>query len=140
MEGLGAATSVIAVLDLSAKVASLLVQYSRAVKDAPNNITRLQSEIKSLKNILGDVKQLLNDPASAKLSASQKLLEALNDCFSLLKSLAKILEPGKTQKTISRLGVRALRWPFESNEVDRIIRELDRCKQTISLALEIDQT
>jgi len=140
MEGFGAAASVIAVIELSAKVASHVVQYSCAVKDAPNNITRLQGEIQSLKNMLGDVKQLLNGPGSAKLSASQKLLEALNDCFSQLKALAKILEPGKTRKAMSRLGVRALRWPFESIEVDKIVRELERCKQTISLALEIDQT
>jgi hypothetical protein len=140
MEGLGAAASAIAVIELSAKVASLFVQYSRAVKDAPNNITRLQKETKSLKNVLGDVKQLLNGPGSAQLSTSRKLLEALNDCFSQLKILEKVLEPGKTRKAMSRLGVRALKWPFESNEVDKIIRELERCKQTISLALEIDQT
>jgi len=38
--------------------------------------------VKSLRDVLGEVKQLLESPNGAKLSASQKLLEALKDSFS----------------------------------------------------------
>jgi hypothetical protein len=140
MEGLGAAANVIAVVDLCAKVASFCYQYSLAVKDAKNDITRLQGEVKSLRDVLGEVQQLLNGPDSAKLSASQKLLEALKDGFSQLKTLDERLNPGKARKAMSRMGVRALKWPFESKEVDKVINGLEKCKQTVSLALQIDQT
>jgi hypothetical protein len=56
MEGLGAVLSVIAVVSLCVKVASLCVQYSLAVIDAKNDITRLQVEVKSLRDVLGEVK------------------------------------------------------------------------------------
>jgi len=140
MEGLGAAANVIAVVDLCAKVASFCYQYSLAVKDAKNDITRLQGEVKSLRDVLGEVQQLLNGPDGAKLSASQKLLDALKDSFSQLKTLDKTLNPGKTRKAMSRMGVRALKWPFESKEVDKVINGLENCKQTVSLALQVDQT
>ena len=140
MEGLGVASSVIAVVELSARVASLCLQYSLAVKDAKNHITRLQGEVKSLEDVLGEVKQLLDGPDGAKLSGSQKLFKALNDCLSQLKTLDKRLKPGKSRKAMSRIGVRALKWPFKSKEVDKVVMELERCKQTISLALQVDQT
>jgi hypothetical protein len=140
MEGLGAAASVIAVVDLCAKVASLCFQYSLAVKDAKNDITRLQGEVKSLEDVLGEVKQLLDGPDGAKFSACQRLLEALRDGFSQLKTLDERLNSGKTRKAMSRVGFRALKWPFESTQVDKVIKELEKCKQTVSLALQVDQT
>jgi hypothetical protein len=90
--------------------------------------------------VLGEVQQLLDGPNSAELSASQKLLEALKDGFSQLKTLDERLNPGKTRKAMSRMGVRALKWPFESKEVDKVINGLEKCKQTVSLALQVDQT
>jgi hypothetical protein len=122
MEGLGVAASAIAVVELCAKVASLCVQYSRDVTSAKNDTTRLQGEVKSLRDVLGEVEQLLDGPDGAKLSASQKVLEALRDGFSQLKTLDERLNPGKARKAVSFIGVRALRWPFESKEVDKVIR------------------
>ena len=139
IEGLGAAASVIAVVELCAKVDSLCVQYSRDVKRAKNDITRLQDEVKSLRDVLGEVEQLLDGPDGAKLSASQKLLEALRDGLSQLKTLDERLNPGKARKAMSLIGVRAFRWPFESKAVDKVIKGLERCKQTASLVLQVDQ-
>ncbi|KAI9858925.1 MAG: hypothetical protein M1813_007227 [Trichoglossum hirsutum] len=48
MDGLSAAASVAAIVDVSAKVASLRFQYSVAVKDAKKDIDRLQRTITSL--------------------------------------------------------------------------------------------
>jgi len=140
MEGLGAAASVIAVIDMSAKVASLCFQYSVAVKDAKEDIERLEREVKSIKSILEDVKRLLRGPDSAQLSASQKLLASLQDCFLQLKEMDARLEPGKARKAMSRVGWRALKWPFKRKDVEKIINNLGRCKQTFSLALQVDQT
>ncbi|KAI9776900.1 MAG: hypothetical protein M1816_005003 [Peltula sp. TS41687] len=82
---------------------------------------------------------LLNGPDGAKLSTSQKLLEALNDCFLQFEDLDKKLEPGKTRNAISRFGARALKWLFESKKIDKAVKELESYKQTISLAVQVDQ-
>ena len=41
---------------------------------------------------------------------------------------------------MKKLGVRALKWPFDKNEVDEYINRLERHKSIIIAALEMDQT
>ena len=139
MEGLGGAASIIAIIDLSAKVASLCYRYSVDVKDAKVDIERLQREVNRIKNVLKDVQQLLNGPGKDRLSISQKLYHSLNGCFLQLNKLKKELEPGNTRKAMSRFGLRALRWPFKSKEVEKIISHLEGYNQTFCLALQVDQ-
>ncbi|KAI9834042.1 MAG: hypothetical protein M1819_003327 [Sarea resinae] len=140
MEGLGVAANVIAVVELSAKIASLCIQYSRAVKHAKLDIERLREEVISFAELLRAVERLLQGPDNKRLSTSQKLRDALGDCFLQLTQLNKTLDSGKKKKIMSRFGVRAFKWPFERKEVDNVIKNLERCKQTVSLALQVDQT
>ncbi|RYP17625.1 hypothetical protein DL765_004407 [Monosporascus sp. GIB2] len=140
MEGLGAAASIIAITQLSVKIASLCVQYSSAVKDANNDIARLQREVGSLNDVFREVERLLDSPGSAKLSVSQKLHDALNQCSSTLAKLKKRLDPGKTRKFISDIRIRKLKWPLKTKEIEKDLENLERCKQTICLALQVDQT
>jgi hypothetical protein len=52
MDGFSGAASVIAVVDVSAKVASLCYQYSIEVKHAKDDIERLHQKVNEIKNIL----------------------------------------------------------------------------------------
>lgn len=140
MDGLSAASSIIAVIDISTKIASLCFQYSVAVKDAKSDIERLQKKIADLNNVLGGVKQLLDGGDKNRLSATHKLAGSLKDCSLRLEELKTRLDPGKTRKTMTRLGVRALKWPFTCKEVEKIVIDLERYEQTFVLALQIDQT
>ena len=81
MKALGAAASITTIIKLSAKIASLCIQYSLAVKGAKNDITRLETEIKNLEKMIDNVQNLISDSDEVKLSASQKLLEVVHDCF-----------------------------------------------------------
>jgi hypothetical protein len=140
MEGLGVAASVIAVVDLSAKIAKLCMQYPFEAKGAKRDILRLHNEVKDLGNMVRSVQRLIAGPDGAELSTSEKLLDAVNDCSTQLKTLDIRLGMDKTRKAMSRFRVQALKWPFGSKEVDKVILELERCKATISLALQADQT
>ncbi|KAH7116445.1 hypothetical protein EDB81DRAFT_819588 [Dactylonectria macrodidyma] len=51
-EAVGLAISVIAIIDLSAKVATLCLQYSTAVRNAGDDITRLQRRLNDLSTCL----------------------------------------------------------------------------------------
>ncbi|KAL5594429.1 uncharacterized protein BROUX77_007776 [Berkeleyomyces rouxiae] len=55
MEALAAATSVIALVELAAKIGSLCLQYSKAVKNSSTEISRLQEEIARLENVTKQV-------------------------------------------------------------------------------------
>lgn len=144
MDGLSAAASVIAVIQISDRVASLCSQYFKAVKDAKSDIEHLQGELSSLKVVLEGAQRLLEGQYGARLETSQLLRRTLDNCSSQLKGLEKKLkeklETGKRDKRMSRFGSRALKWPFESKDVDSIIQTLKRFRDTLSAALNVDQT
>ena len=140
MEGLGVAANIVAVVELSAKIASLCLAYSIAVKDAKTDINRLHTKVKELEEVAKGVQELIDGPRGAKLSTSQKLEQAVLSCYTQINAIKERLDPGRGRKAMSRFGLRALKWPFESKEVDKIIRDLENCNATISLALQVDQT
>ena len=143
MEGLGAAASIIAVIELAAKVASLCLEYSSAVKNARADIDRLRQHTGSLKITVEGAQKLLQGTHGARLETSQKLHETLNDTYSQLGDIATKLEAklhsGRRAKAMRSLGLRAMRWPFESKDVDKIIANLQRDQASFLAALQIDQ-
>jgi hypothetical protein len=52
MDSLSGAASVIAIVNISAKVALMCFQYSVAVKDAKANIERLYRKVTDINNVL----------------------------------------------------------------------------------------
>ncbi|EMD67664.1 hypothetical protein COCSADRAFT_158031 [Bipolaris sorokiniana ND90Pr] len=112
MDGLSGAASVIAVIDISAKIASLYYQYSVAVKDSKNDIKRVRRKVSDITHILEKIKQLLDSHDKTRLSTIYGLFSSLEQCREKLKSLEAKLDPGKTRKTMSRFGFRALKWLF----------------------------
>ena len=139
MAELGLLANVIAVVDLSAKIASICVQYSRDVKHAKVNIERFKREVDSVTNLLQDVTALLQGAGKTSLPTSTKLKDALGECKIQLQQLDTILDPGKGRKVMRKFGIRALKWPLDTKEVEKTISIFDRCKGTISLALQVDQ-
>jgi hypothetical protein len=140
MDGLSGAASVIAVIDMSAKITALCFQYSIAVKDAQNDIERIKKKVGDIKHILESIKELLDGSHKARLSTTHGLFKSLKQCLWELQELNEELEPGKARKTMSRFGVRALKWPFTSKQVERIISSMEGYEQTFTLALQVDQT
>ncbi|KAH8761866.1 hypothetical protein F5882DRAFT_431506 [Hyaloscypha sp. PMI_1271] len=140
MAEIGLAASVIAVIDLSAKVALWCSEYSAKVKNAKDDIERLQGETQKLKETLKHVQSLCDSPNGAKLQASKDLCDGVKDCETYLSQLDTKLAPRKREKVMSRCGIHALRWSFTSNEVDGIIKKLDKCRDNISFNLQVDQT
>lgn len=66
-EALGLAASVIAVIELSAKVASRYSEYYANVKNAPDDIERLQKEAQGIKATLEMVQSLCDSPNGVML-------------------------------------------------------------------------
>jgi hypothetical protein len=140
MDGLSGAAGVIAVVDISAKIVSLCYQYSVAVKDAKGDIERVRRKVSDITHILEKIKQLLDSQDKTWLSTTQGLFNSLEQCLEELKSLEARLDPGKTRKTASWFGFRALKWPLTSKQVDKIVLTLEGYEQTFSLALQVDQS
>lgn len=138
-EALGLAAGVIAVIDLSAKVASRCSEYYGNVKNARDDIERLQSEAQGLKATLERLQSLYHGPNGVKLLESQTLYQGVEDCKKQLAQLKTKLEPRTTNRLMSRCGMRALKWPLKSKEVDGIMKKLRNLKDNISFSLQVDQ-
>lgn len=143
MESLAGVASVIAVIDIYAKITSLCFQYLVAIKNAKKDIERLQRKVTNIKDVLKKVKRLLDGQDKTLLSATYKLSDSLssslNECYLQLQDLNTQLKLGKTPKAMGRLGVRTLKWPFTSSEVEKLGASLEEYEQTYILALQKDQ-
>ncbi|KEZ42692.1 Uncharacterized protein SAPIO_CDS5949 [Scedosporium apiospermum] len=145
MEGLGVAASVIAVIDLSAKVASALIRYSKDVRSARDDIERLKRGADGLDKASRRVQRLLDGPNRATLEGAQEMRDLLNDSRLQLDQLVKELDPGKGRKAMSRFGFRSLEWPLKSKDVEKIAQDLGNRRQAIfsylqaALILDADQ-
>ena len=142
MDPLGAAASVIAVIQISAKVFDICRKYYMEVKDARKDIQALRDEMISLQDVLINVADLADAPGSENLAVLQLLEKAdgpIQQCDDYLNVLLVKLEGGRKEK-MRQFGLRALKWPFSNQEVMNIIVMIERYKGTFNLTLNTDQT
>lgn len=153
MEALGVAASVLTIVEVAAKVTSLCLKYSSAVKNAKADIERLRVRIDSLRITLDGVQKLLQDQNGARLETLQslQLRGALDNTHSQLAHIVTRLEDrldgdkgrdsGRRAKAMRSLGLRlrALEWPLKSREIENIFESLQRDQHVFSSALHIDQ-
>ncbi|KAM0550669.1 hypothetical protein ACHAPJ_008732 [Fusarium lateritium] len=140
MEGLGAAASVIAVVDISTKILKICSQYAKEVKEARDEIKRIREEVADLQRLATEVNQLINGSHGTKLKASRDFAKIIKTSETLLSELEDRLEPAPKGKLMRRMGLRALKWPFQSTEIEGILQRVKGCSDSISLALQVDQT
>lgn len=140
MDGVSAAASVIALVEISVKILSLTVEYSTQVKSAKEDIARFRLELDAFIKLLRSLHELAQNPEAKKLVTFKSLAQSIQQCKLDLENLYERLEPGKSRKAMSRYGIRALKWPFESKELHNLIDRLERYKSTFSTTLNADQT
>ncbi|KAJ4243339.1 hypothetical protein NW762_014825 [Fusarium torreyae] len=140
MEGLGVVANIIAVVDLSAKVATLCFQYSKDVSSARADIERLRSQVEHLVTTLRATQRLVEGTRGLSLLTSQELAGSFRSCMADLERLEKKLAPNPVRTAMRRYGVRALKWPFTSKDVDQLLAGLERHEKNMLLGLQVDQT
>ncbi|KAH6988769.1 vegetative incompatibility protein HET-E-1, partial [Ilyonectria sp. MPI-CAGE-AT-0026] len=140
MDGLSVAANVIAVVELSGNVIRHCVQYAQDVRHAKDDKARLSQEATHLHLALKNADDLLNGPQSARLKGSRALFVATGNSEAQLRLLDELLASGQTTKSGRKASLDAMKWPFQSKEVETLIHGLRRCTEAISLALQVDQT
>ena len=129
MEGLAAAASVIAVLQITEEVARLCGRYIREVRHAHKDIERLQSKASALNEVLTRVN---NEPHS-NIDAT-----AIRKCCKDISFVKERLEPKKRHTTMERMGIRALKWPFTSKEVEEQVQALEGYLMIFNTTLQLN--
>ncbi|CAI6101036.1 unnamed protein product [Clonostachys chloroleuca] len=140
MEAVGAAANIIAVVQLASKIASILFRYSKDVKDARDDVERLTQAVTHLEKTAQGVRHLLESQNGERLKTSQDLVAVTKQAEEQLQKLDRRLEPSPGRQAMKRFGFRALKWPFQSSEAQKLVSDIERCTQTMNFALQIDQT
>jgi hypothetical protein len=137
MDGLSAAASVIAVIQISSQIFDLCRTYYLNVKEARQDIDRLRNEAASLQDVLVHVVDLTNDPNASSLRTLDPINREdgpLQQCQLELEELATKLDPGDGANKMT-LAPRVLKWPFKSKEIDKALISIGRYKASVVLSL-----
>jgi hypothetical protein len=139
MEALGIAANVIAVVDISVKILQICSQYAQEVRNATADIEELQQEVETLHVTAKKVKALIKSPQGTKLKASQDFEQQVKETVIVLSEVKWKLQPPTKPSFRQRLGFKSLKWPFQSEQVHRIVERIRKCSDSLSLALQVDE-
>lgn len=141
MDGLSVAASIIAVLDLTAKV----IKYAKEAKDASTERDRLLKDIINIKGSLHSLQSHLeiSDPNEPWMRAVQGLTKPggpIEIYKSTLEHLLEKLSPSHVvgkRSLVRRFGT-SLVWPFQAGEIAEILATIGRQQQLFDLAISLD--
>ncbi|KAF3918216.1 hypothetical protein ABW20_dc0108198 [Dactylellina cionopaga] len=134
MDGLSAAASVIAVIDVSAKLLGVLGKYCKDAKDAKGDIQQLTQHVESLHGVLKSIQILIDGKDETKIPGIQSLKDSLAQCGAQVQELF-----GKLPDQKKFVGLRrSLKWPFDKPRVKEILNALESCKTTLSTSLAVN--
>ncbi|PVH69881.1 hypothetical protein DL98DRAFT_438106, partial [Cadophora sp. DSE1049] len=135
------AASVIAVIDISAKIFELCQTYISAVKEARKDIQRLRDGVTSLQDVMTNVRDLAEDSSSSRRLVFSHLNQhngPVQQCERDLRRLVAQLEVGDGENKMRQFGLRALKWPLSSKDIDKRLEVINDHKATFTLALTSD--
>ncbi|KAJ4191270.1 hypothetical protein NW767_011066 [Fusarium falciforme] len=142
-EKAGLAANIAVLIKLSGEVTTLCIEYSAADTNDPE-ISKLQSRVEGLGTALRATQKFVESRDGQKLTVSQETLDVIDTCNKKLSSIKKALEENKEGNKEGNLyrrwSTRTLKWPWKRAQLDKIISQLDRYEQVITLALEPDKT
>ncbi|RYP19461.1 hypothetical protein DL767_009642 [Monosporascus sp. MG133] len=135
MEPLSATASIIAVLQLSAKV----LAYLNDVKDAPKDRTQCAIEMLNLCSLLYQLRDHVEkgDPTQPWYTAVQGLA-VKNGPLDQFKQALETLQTKMTDGGRLKKAGEALVWKFKKEEVTSILDRMERLKSLVGIALQRD--
>ena len=141
MDGLSVAASIMAVLDLTAKV----IKYAKEAKDASAERNRLLKDVINIKGSLHSLQSHveISDPNEPWMRAVQDLTKPGGPLAVYKAALEQLLEKLSPRHTdgkrtlVKRLGS-SLVWPFQAGEVSEILATIERQQKLFDLAISLD--
>lgn len=133
-EPLSTAASIIAVIQITAAVASLSYRYTNGLNRAPDDLQRFMNELKLLTIVLSNLQiSALENPESTAL---WNLDHPIQSCTLEMGSLKGKLAP---KKNWLGSALAKLQWPLDETETMEYIWRIERLKSHFMLALSADQ-
>ncbi|KAJ4245002.1 hypothetical protein NW762_014208 [Fusarium torreyae] len=144
MEALGAAASVVAIIQIAERIATVCVSYIDGVQGYPKDLRVIYAEVNSLKVVFESLKFLdPNDPDDAAaiqaLKTPNSPVEGCNQAMQELKSLIPSTTPTHETSCHKQRRIRSalvtLAWPLKADKAKKLLDDLILHKSTINMAL-----
>ncbi|KAI3532124.1 hypothetical protein CSPX01_13657 [Colletotrichum filicis] len=144
-EAFGLAASVFATIQIADRVVSICKHYIKTVRDAPSDLRTILVECSSVGAVLQSVKFLLEFEET--YSALRKALDGdagpVAECHGAIEQLEKLIAsaqnqvqgPSDSKRRRFQVTLRSLAWPLKETKARKLLQDVARCKNTISLAL-----
>lgn len=143
-ESLGLAASVVAIVELAAKIAACCKFYIESVKDARTDLRKVLVETTSLQGIVDNLRFLLDHDPDFKDAELDAMRGPISGCLEGLQHLQRLVPAlEEDASTLSRLTMRQrakeiakrLAWPLKRNTVMSTLSDMQRYKATMSLII-----
>jgi hypothetical protein len=134
MDPLSATASIIAVLQLSAKV----LAYLNDVKDASKDRAQCAIEASNLHSLLLNLRFRLEEGGSELWCTAVRALAVENGPLDQFKQALEMLATKMTEGGRLKKASEALIWKFKKEEVTSILGRMERLKTLIEIALQMD--
>jgi hypothetical protein len=142
MDPLSVMASVVGLMTAASNVSSVLLAVKSSMKDAPQMVNHVLSEVKEVEISLSAIQKFLMGITSAPrrriaLIQLDQLIATLTEAvltFSELEAMVTPLVSKSNAPTLERL-----RWALKEDKVSSIMQRLQRHKSSLSLMLNIVQ-
>ncbi|OHE97225.1 hypothetical protein CORC01_07479 [Colletotrichum orchidophilum] len=144
-EAFGLAASVFATIQIADRVISICKNYIESVRDAPSDLRTILVETSSVGAVLQNVDFLLKfeEPDSALRKALDGDEGPVGECRVAIEQLEALLAsdqnqaqgPHDSKRRRVQVTLRNLAWPLKETKAKKMLQDVARCKNTISLAL-----
>jgi hypothetical protein len=140
MDGVSAAASIIAVIQISQTVATILKDYYTSVRDARKDIQRLYNAVNSLEAIVTCIKDLDSTYDGRFLSSPllQNPQGPLQQSKVELECIRNVLGPPASTRKKLESAARSLKWPFHKKDIEKIISVIDGHVSRLSLQIGME--
>ncbi|KAL4907789.1 hypothetical protein BDW74DRAFT_112644 [Aspergillus multicolor] len=136
---LSIAASIAGLIALTEELFQIICKFSREAKDARKDISSLSSEIRSLSVLLYDLSLLARSFEDDRLDTFFRLhhvnacRQTVQDAKTRLQKVAAGMSGRRSRAIVTRL-----KWPYTSEDVTKLVEEIGRHKETMTLALSAD--
>lgn len=129
--------TLLAVLQVSAKLVTVCHEYILGVKNAPRDVLRIIDEITSVRNTIEQLIQHVNQTGSPLSPGFTNLNQPngpFEKCLAELTDLEKVIDDGKRKGPLTSKLV----WPLKQKETEAKLAALATIKSSLQLALTAD--
>ena len=137
MDPLSLTGTLIAIVQVSAKVISSCYEYQSVIRHASTEIDRILQEIGDLRNMMERLLQTATK-GSNKMENLQDIAKpghALQSCLHDLEYLQhELKDPLKRYKK----RLRPLVWPLQEKQVSKVLSSIGRAREAVMLAISAD--